>query len=346
MWYNGVARPTNFYPRSPRGERHLPGALGGVDNAFLSTLPARGATLPGALGGVDNAFLSTLPARGASRSQPRRGISQNISIHAPREGSDGRALMGTIPQQNISIHAPREGSDQYPPESDNPAGPFLSTLPARGATPLPVIAPQFSIISIHAPREGSDTVGASIWTSERNFYPRSPRGERRHGLAARTGAPEHFYPRSPRGERHCGVADCGPVRHISIHAPREGSDLKLPDLKFHYMAFLSTLPARGATRYAGGGLKGGFNFYPRSPRGERRRPSCRQNSLDRFLSTLPARGATSPSASKGADTAHFYPRSPRGERPTAVALTYPSASFLSTLPARGATVVGCIVVNL
>ena len=56
---------------------------------------------------------------------------------------------------------------------------------------------------------------------------------------------------------------------ISIHAPREGSDimigrkfkggiflstlpargatLKLPDLKFHYMAFLSTLPARGAT---------------------------------------------------------------------------------------------------
>ena len=62
---------------------------------------------------------------------------------------------------------------------------------------------------------------------------------------------------------------------------------------FCRFVFLSTLPARGAT---GGGLLGRIaagNFYPRSPRGERRVP-VRPISLARlaFLSTLPARGAT------------------------------------------------------
>ena len=34
----------------------------------------------------------------------------NISIHAPREGSDGGAG-GAAGEDGISIHAPREGSD-------------------------------------------------------------------------------------------------------------------------------------------------------------------------------------------------------------------------------------------
>ena len=79
----------------------------------------------------------------------------NISIHAPREGSDhvGKPLTCS---HHISIHAPREGSDAtrtihstgfihfYPrsPRGERQpaeAGiclctPFLSTLPARGAT--------------------------------------------------------------------------------------------------------------------------------------------------------------------------------------------------------------------
>ena len=57
-----------------------------------------------------------------------------ISIHAPREGSD--PVCRTIHRQKaISIHAPREGSDKsyrYCPASGSR---FLSTLPARGATP-------------------------------------------------------------------------------------------------------------------------------------------------------------------------------------------------------------------
>ena len=124
--------------------------------------------------------------------------------------------------------------------------------------------------------------------------------------------------------------------------------------------FLSTLPARGATRSA--------------------TTSMAASSL--FLSTLPARGATGGDAEgvvgkvisihaprEGSDHLlavlrfalyHFYPRSPRGERrpgccaePPSCRYFYPRSprgerqicrtlprsrsSFLSTLPARGAT---------
>ena len=57
-----------------------------------------------------------------------------ISIHAPREGSDG---FDSKPETNdtISIHAPREGSDTIGKHHVLLSGGFQSTLPARGATP-------------------------------------------------------------------------------------------------------------------------------------------------------------------------------------------------------------------
>ena len=58
-----------------------------------------------------------------------------------------------------------------------------------------------------------------------------------------------------------------------------------------------------------------MNFYPRSPRGERRPSTQRKKLVARFLSTLPARGATLWSSWWTAST----------------------GAFLSTLPARGAT---------
>ena len=81
----------HFYPRSPRGERLVTIELNWQIAQFLSTLPARGAT--------------------AGRRSPS-GPGQ-ISIHAPREGSDQavhRQLQGA---GRISIHAPREGSDGF-----------------------------------------------------------------------------------------------------------------------------------------------------------------------------------------------------------------------------------------
>ena len=169
----------------------------------------------------------------------------NISIHAPREGSDKqghgtisptthfypRSPRGERPgaeglataYSRISIHAPREGSD----------------------LPVPMMNILNGGISIHAPREGSDAAAGWAAPQREDFYPRSPRGERpsRPRLPASVW---NFYPRSPRGERqgrfdfyHPMLAflstlpargatavrrDRAPVPGISIHAPREGSD--------------------------------------------------------------------------------------------------------------------------
>ena len=79
---------------------------------FLSTLPVRGATVSTAVdvAGLE-VFLSTLPVRGATPpANTGKPMTRDISIHAPREGSDRRAD-GQLPRCRISIHAPREGSD-------------------------------------------------------------------------------------------------------------------------------------------------------------------------------------------------------------------------------------------
>ena len=56
-------------------------------------------------------FLSTLPARGATIDAVLLGDPLDISIHAPREGSDVLDLISLAANNTISIHAPREGSD-------------------------------------------------------------------------------------------------------------------------------------------------------------------------------------------------------------------------------------------
>ena len=105
---------------------------------------------------IFESFLSTLPARGATDFRLIFERSRHISIHAPREGSDGAALglgqgivgisihaprEGSDPVEpgihrasRISIHAPREGSDAGCKDRVKPCCLFLSTLPARGAT--------------------------------------------------------------------------------------------------------------------------------------------------------------------------------------------------------------------
>ncbi len=81
--------PTNFYPRSPCGERRT--------NNYSSSNYA--------------VFLSTLPVRGATAKTLLLIVIVIISIHAPRAGSDqfNKAIDGETAV--ISIHAPRAGSD-------------------------------------------------------------------------------------------------------------------------------------------------------------------------------------------------------------------------------------------
>ena len=167
---------------------------------------------------------------------------------------------------------------------------FQSTLPARGAT---------------APNHGINLL-------KNYFNPRSPRGERLFTVL-RLILGRNFNPRSPRGERlprrprsqdsseisihapregsDIALYYTYPVRYISIHAPREGSDSHRGQARTKYYQFQSTLPARGATN-----------------------SGCNNCNLLSFQSTLPARGAT--------------PYNPYNR---------PCNKFQSTLPARGAT---------
>ena len=140
---------------------------------------------------------------------PARGATQVVQ--------HGVVLLG------ISIHAPREGSDYRTLRSAELLALFQSTLPARGATQSHLRCTHSIQFQSTLPARGAtwEYTGGTIY--EDDFNPRSPRGER-HDL------------------RHMG----GVVGVISIHAPREGSDL--PGIRFWRLL---------------------WNFNPRSPRGER-----------------------------------------------------------------------------
>ena len=102
----------DFNPRSPHGERLGRRERPKTAKRFQSTLPARGATLH-------------------STRTPRAG---DISIHAPRTGSD---IRNGQPKRTVCRHFnPRSPhGERRASSAKHPAGwIFQSTLPARGAT--------------------------------------------------------------------------------------------------------------------------------------------------------------------------------------------------------------------
>ena len=169
-------------------------------------------------------FQSTLPVWGATYNYGIDLVSEGISIHAPRVGSDIMRDIDKKAESVISIHAPRVGSDPISQIPDlrthyfNPRSPcgerrssccfcgapsrFQSTLPVWGAT-----------------RKETRAAG-----KQRHFNPRSPCGERPSGVHViqhrrqfQSTLPvwgatwwllrprprrRYFNPRSPCGERH------------------------------------------------------------------------------------------------------------------------------------------------
>ena len=128
-------RQHHFYPRSPRGERLVQLCPVLRLHDFYPRSP-RGERLQGDTGkDIIEAFLSTLPAWGATGCQDSAYKFWDISIHAPRVGSDIPHFTVKNRLDDISIHAPRVGSD------------LLNTVAVLSAEG----------ISIHAPRVGSDS---------------------------------------------------------------------------------------------------------------------------------------------------------------------------------------------
>ena len=149
------------------------------------------------------------------------------------------------------------------------SGEFLSTFPLRGTS------------QIYSRR----------YRPWRYFYPRSPCGERPlSALPMLERSPflstfplrgtsmvylllicqlGYFYPRSPCGERLGGLVVLLLELGISIHVPLAGNVFAAWIMSLFSLTFLSTFPLRGTSHFLerGRGMK--FNFYPRSPCGER-----------------------------------------------------------------------------
>ena len=213
---------------------------------------------------------------------------RQISIHAPRMGSDTRQCCAVGPV-TISIHAPRMGSD----------GSHYHCR--RGPE-----------ISIHAPRMGSDPFTARRLGKSSYFYPRPPHGERllRHLKLCRI---ETFLSTPPawgatvvaNTQIACNIFLSTPPawgatpqavsgfagQAISIHAPRMGSDGTCrprlqPTINFY------PRPPHGERQLCMPVHLLMVYFYPRPPHGERRPWEVPMQSPKLFLSTPPAWGAT------------------------------------------------------
>ena len=165
-----------------------------------------------------HALLAESDARRESRQQPA-----GISIHALLAESDCLwDLMGGL--SCISIHALLAESDAEMVSRSSISCQFLSTLSLRRATPRLYRSPG----------------------PNRNFYPRSPCGERLR-LAGAASAPYKF------------------LSTLSLRRATVGKN----QVALQYSRFLSTLSLRRATWDAILFLPSRLHFYPRSPCGER-----------------------------------------------------------------------------
>ena len=171
-----------------------------------------------------------------------------VSIHAPRAGRDASAPRKRLPGTRVSIHAPRAGRD----------GVYHSAHPF------------WRSVSIHAPRAGRDCSSPWCCARGRCFNPRAPCGARR-----RINRPCHqgrtrFNPRAPCGARRRPspqsslfrwfqstrpVRGATPVsgiarkeRRVSIHAPRAGRDVLMPEMVARVLCFNPRAPCGARPR--------------------------------------------------------------------------------------------------
>ena len=189
-------------------------------------------------------FQSTLPARGATHLCGRQRRREQISIHAPRTGSDC-ARRRSSGEQDISIHAPRTGSDANRKEKRPGDWHFNPRSPHGERQVKYVPIPLDMAISIHAPRTGSDFLSSGRKSRRRIFQSTLPARGATSMFARLSTMPPIFQSTLPA--RGATASSAPPFPPISIHAPRTGSDCRPPVPVALQPVFQSTLPARGAT---------------------------------------------------------------------------------------------------
>ena len=257
----------HFYPRSPCGERPRLKLSG-----FCLCIISIHALLAESDGDgfvycdTDSVFLSTLSLRRATTSNVVIRESTYISIHALLAESDrGWCFISAFPQT------------------------FLSTLSLRRATISWPVCTSFS--GNFYPRSpcGERRHSHRNHAHSCYFYPRSPCGERLQAVPAGSGL-HYFYPRSPCGERQEHTLAC-PAGCLFLSTLSLRRATGYPGGKACAGLFLSTLSLRRATLAISAHCFDGrisihallaesdqthrrllaspFDFYPRSPCGER-----------------------------------------------------------------------------
>ena len=200
---------SDFYPRSPCGERPTDMTKRLIEFGFLSTLSLRRATANDAINGCNSDIISihALLAESDATKSDQGASNQPISIHALLAESDisdkreARESIDFYPRSpcgerlderckfswnnGISIHALLAESDRLPTALRTPHHIFLSTLSLRRATGCEQYYIHAQGISIHALLAESDWKRFPLTCIIRHFYPRSPCGERR--FSARSG---------------------------------------------------------------------------------------------------------------------------------------------------------------
>ena len=190
-------------------------------------------------------FQSTLPVWGATFPLIPFTKPFEISIHAPRVGSDDvRDEVTNI--KRISIHAPRVGSDLCG---------FAKFCKAK---------------RYFNPRSpcGERLICRKLLSTAKNFNPRSPCGERPFLFPFRLSRPEisihaprvgsdfrcidlvapfNISIHAPRVGSDNRLSFAPEAKPISIHAPRVGSDCVIRSCALANVEFQSTLPVWGAT---------------------------------------------------------------------------------------------------
>ena len=185
------------------------------------------------------------PREGCDGRQIDFKIPSSISIHAPREGCDCEWVTRNGKIYQISIHAPREGCDRRPPLFGAWSPPISIHAPREGCDGGKVRVRHEVHISIHAPREGCDD-GQPVPVHRGDISIHAPREGCDPAQGGCCSKCADFNPRTPRGVR-----------------PRRGEVID------YLVKFQSTHPARGATTNQSFFKTPQQNFNPRTPRGVR-----------------------------------------------------------------------------
>ena len=344
-----------FYPRSPCGERrqqHLPDSthqrisihalLAESDTDTSNTVcSVISISIHALLAESDHSlnlpsrpidkFLSTLSLRRATTNQTNTKTDKGISIHALLAESD--------PPYNLMIHHTQK---------------FLSTLSLRRATRAASFQHRSHQISIHALLAESDPAASRRKTTDMNFYPRSPCGER-PGYQRLCGHPTkdfyprspcgerlytaiccappipNFYPRSPCGERRSSVHSLHSSSCISIHALLAESDaLKTIKALFDTISIHALLAESDAIIYQAVPVSI-ISIHALLAESDRAGCSHVANRHQISIHALLAESDQDIRAGLSSLT-NFYPRSPCGERPTPATSTPMALYFYPRSP--------------